>query len=72
MGVFSTFNQKIDMNRLTKVTFMLAGFFALDKALALLRQVIIARSLGFLKRWMHLMLLTIFQIYCLPLFQVVH
>ena len=34
------------MNRLTKITIMLAGFFALDKALALLRQVIIARQFG--------------------------
>jgi putative peptidoglycan lipid II flippase len=35
------------MSRLTKTTLMLAMFFALDKGLALLRQVIIARQFGF-------------------------
>ncbi|MEN6482802.1 MAG: lipid II flippase MurJ, partial [Anaerolineaceae bacterium] len=34
------------MSRLTRVTIMLAAFFAVDKALALLRQVIIARQFG--------------------------
>jgi putative peptidoglycan lipid II flippase len=34
------------MSKLTKVTAMLAGFFALDKALAILRQVIIGRQFG--------------------------
>jgi putative peptidoglycan lipid II flippase len=35
------------MSRLTRITIMLAAFFAVDKALALLRQVIIARQFGF-------------------------
>ncbi|MBI9049242.1 MAG: murein biosynthesis integral membrane protein MurJ [Anaerolineaceae bacterium] len=34
------------MSKLTKITAMLAGFFALDKALAILRQVIIGRQFG--------------------------
>jgi putative peptidoglycan lipid II flippase len=34
------------MSKLTKITIMLAGFFAVDKALAILRQVIIGRQFG--------------------------
>ncbi|MEN6435489.1 MAG: murein biosynthesis integral membrane protein MurJ, partial [Anaerolineaceae bacterium] len=43
---FFRYNQTNIMSRLTRVTIMLAAFFAVDKALALLRQVIIARQFG--------------------------
>ena len=34
------------MTRLTRISFLLAGFFALDKGVAILRQIIIARQFG--------------------------